>query len=74
MATSVYSIRIDSRIRKMIDELPGRGCQEEIRALIEDTVRKRCREQVLARAQTRQKSLNPGTSAARIIREARNVR
>ncbi|MCK9631816.1 MAG: hypothetical protein M0R30_09250 [Methanoregula sp.] len=74
MATSVYSIRIDSRVRKMIDELPGSGCQEEIRALIEDTVRKKRKEQVLARAQMRHESVSPGTSAVRIIREARDVR
>jgi len=74
MATSVYSVRIDSRVRKMIDELPGSGCQEEIRALIEDTVRKKRKEQVLARAQTRHESMSPGTSAVRIIREARDVR
>ena len=74
MATSVYSIRIDSRIRKMIDELSGSGCQEEIRALIEDTVRKRCMERVLARAQMRHESMRAGPPAVRVIREARDVR
>jgi hypothetical protein len=72
MATSVYSIRIDSRVRKMIDELPGRECQEEIRALIENTVRMRRREQLLNRALKRQETKLPGMSAARIIREARD--
>lgn len=74
MATSVYSIRIDSRIRRMIDELPGNGCKEEIRALIENTVRMRCREQLLNRALKRQQTKMPGIPAARIIREARDDR
>jgi hypothetical protein len=58
----------------MIDELSGSGCQEEIRALIEDTVRTKRREQLLAHAQTRFESMSAGMSAARIIREARDVR
>nr|WP_321352396.1 hypothetical protein [uncultured Methanoregula sp.] len=74
MATSVYSIRIDSRIRKMIDELPGNECQSEIRALIEDTVRKKHKEQLLTRALARLDTRVPGISAAGIIREARDVR
>jgi hypothetical protein len=74
MATSVYSIRIDSRVRKMIDELPGKECQEEIRALIENTVRARRRDLLLARAQKRTESMHAGVSAARIIREARDDR
>ena len=57
----------------MIDKLSGSGCQEEIRALIEDTVRKKCMEQVLARALMRHESMRPGTPAARVIREARDV-
>lgn len=74
MATSVYSIRIDSRIREMIDELPGKECQEEIRALIENTVRNRSRDQLLERAQKRLDSISAGMPAARIIREARDDR
>lgn len=74
MATSVYSIRIDSRVRKMIDELPGKECQEEIRALIENTVRMKRREQLLDTAQKRQETKTPGMPAARIIREARDDR
>jgi len=74
MATSVYSIRIDSRIKNMIDELPGNECQSEIRALIEDTVRKKCKEQLLTRALARLDTRVSGISAAGIIREARDVR
>jgi hypothetical protein len=51
MATSVYRIRIDSRVWKMIDELPGKECQEEIRSLIENTARMKRRQQLLDNAQ-----------------------
>lgn len=74
MTTSVYSIRIDPRVRKMMDELPGKELQEEIRALIENTVRMRRREQLLNRALKRQETKMPGMPAAQIIREARDDR
>ena len=71
--TSVYSIRIDSRVRKMIDEIGG-AFPEEIRALIEDTVRKRRKELLLARAQARLDTGRTDMSAAYSIREDRDVR
>ena len=74
MTTSVYSVRIDPQVRKMMDELPGKALQEEIRTLIENTVRMRRREQLLNRALKRQETKKPGMPAARIIREARNDR
>lgn len=74
MARSVYSIRIDSRIREMIDELPGKEFQDEIRALIENAARTRRAENLLARAQKRLESMSAGMPAARIIREARDGR
>lgn len=73
VSTSVYSIRIDSRIRKMIDEIGG-AFPGEIRALIEDTVRKRRRELLLARAQARLDTGRTDVSAAYRIREERDVR
>jgi len=74
MAPSVYRIRIDSRVRKMIDELPGKECQEEIRTFIENTVRMKRRKQLLDAAQKRQETKTAGMPAAQIIREARNDR
>jgi len=72
MATSVYRIRIDSRVRKMIDELSGCGCQEESHALIEDTVRKKRKEPLLA--PKRLDDRKAGMTAMGIIREAREIR
>lgn len=50
IATSVYRIRIDSRVRKMIKELSGYGCQDAIRALIEDTVRNNAKNRCLCQS------------------------
>ena len=73
-STSVYSIRIDSRVRKMIDEIPDRSLQAEIRSLIEGAVRRKRKEQLLALARERQHILPAGTPAAQMIREDRDVR
>ena len=73
-STSVYSIRIDSRVRKMIDEIPDRSLQEEIRSLVEGAVRRKRKEQLLALARERQHILPAGIPAAQIIREDRDAR
>jgi len=73
-STSVYSIRIDSRVRKMIDEIPDRNLSEEIRSLIEGAVRRKRKEQLLAQARERQHILPAGIPAAQMIREDRDAR
>lgn len=72
--TSVYSIRIDSRVRKMIDEMNDQNWQEEIRALIEQSVKKKRKEHLLARAREGHRTLPVGTPAAGCIREDRDAR
>jgi hypothetical protein len=72
-STSVYSIRIDSRVRKMIDEIPDRSLQAEIRSLIEGAVRRKRKEQLLALARERQHILPAGNPAAQMIREDRDA-
>ena len=72
--TSVYSIRIDSRIRKMIDELDDPTWQDEVRAFIERSVRRRRKAQLLARAREAHRTLGEGPSAADLIREDRDAR
>ena len=73
-STSVYSIRIDSRVRKMIEEMPDRNWQEEIRTLIEQSVKKKRKEQLLARAREGQRTQVTGIPAAQAIREDRDAR
>jgi hypothetical protein len=73
-STSVYSIRIDTRVRKMIDEIPDRTLQEEIRSLIEQAVKRKRKEQLLAQARERQHRLPGGIPAAQSVREDRDAR
>ena len=71
---SVYSIRIDSNVRKMIDELNDPSWQDEIRTLIEQTARKKRKAQLLARAREAQRTMEEGSPAAESIREDRDER
>ena len=72
--TSVYSIRIDSRIKKkLIDELDDPTWQDEVHAFIERSVQRRHKAQLLARAREIHRSLEKGSSAADLIREDRDT-
>jgi hypothetical protein len=73
-STSVYSIRIDSRVKKMIEEIPDRNLQEEIRTLIEQAVKRKRKEQLLVQARERQQVLPRGKPAAQAVREDRDAR
>jgi hypothetical protein len=73
-STSVYSIRIDARVKKMIEEIPDRDLQEEIRTLIEQAVKRKRKEQLLAQARERQQVLPRGMPAAQAVREDRDAR
>jgi len=73
-STSVYSIRIDARVKKMIEEIPDRNLQEEIRTLIEQAVKRKRKEQLLAQARERQQVLPSGMPAAQAVREDRDAR
>ena len=59
-STSVYSIRIDTRVRKMIEEMPDQNWHVEIRTLIEQSVRKKRKECILSKKGG--KRINPGTN------------
>ena len=72
--TSVYSIRIDSRVRKIIDELEDPSWQEEIRSLIEQAARRKRKAEILARARELQKRSKEGSPAAETIRADRDAR
>lgn len=72
--TSVYSIRIDSRVRKMIDELNDPSWQDEIRTLIERSAREKRKAQILAQAREAHRKGGAGSCAAESIREDRDAR
>jgi len=73
-STSVYSIRIDTRVRKMIEEMPDQNWQDEIRRLIEQSVKKKRKDYFLSRARENQHTLITGMPAAQAIREDRDAR
>ena len=72
--TSVYTIRIPSQVRQMMDEMKEINWQSEIRQAIEDLVRERQRESLLSDAgEVRKKTMNIG-SASDLIRVDRDAR
>lgn len=71
---SVYSVRIDSRIRKMMEEMGDLDWQEKIRRLIEESVRKERKGKILARAKQAHRDQPAGPPAAAMIREDRDAR
>ncbi|MDD5023844.1 MAG: hypothetical protein PHN79_01940 [Methanoregula sp.] len=72
--TSVYSIRIDTRIRAIIEEINDPVWQEEIRTLIEQAAKRKHKAQILARAREAHGSLKVGSPAAESIRADRDAR
>jgi hypothetical protein len=72
--TSVYSVRIDTRVRKMIEEMPDLNWQVEIRTLIEQSVKKKRKDYLLLKARENQHMLIPGIPSAQAIREDRDAR
>ena len=73
--TSVYTIRIPSEVRQMIEEMKEINWQSEIRQAIEDLVRERRRERLLSEAgEVRKKTMDIGISASELIREDRDAR
>jgi hypothetical protein len=74
MSTAVYSVRIEDRIRRMMDEMSDVNWQGEIKQTVERMVREKKKERLLAEAQQlwkRQESNAIG--AAEMIREDRDA-
>ncbi len=75
MPTDVYSIRIDGRTRRMMDEMNDINWQAEIRQAVERMVREKKKQRLLAEAQELWKQQTPSEiSAAEMIREDRDAR
>lgn len=71
---TVYSIRIPAELRKMMQEMAEINWQEEIRCLLEEYVKNKRKERLLAKAKTLRKDMKIETSAAGLIREDRDAR
>jgi len=74
MSTSVYSVRIEDRIRRMMDEMSDVNWQGEIKQTVERMVREKKKERLLAEAQELWKHQKPNAiGAAQMIREDRDA-
>ena len=70
---TVYSVRIPVEIREAMKEMEDIDWQEEVRAAVEDLVRKKSKERLLEEAQKLRNSMNP-INASELIREDRDAR
>lgn len=75
VSTSVYSIRLESEVRRMMDEMSEVDWQAEIRRTVEKMVRERKKRMLLDRAEARWKEqVECAEDAAAMIREERDAR
>jgi hypothetical protein len=75
MQAGVYSIRLDDRIRRMMDEMNDINWQAEIRQTVEKLVREKNKHRLLAEAQELwMQQTSCEVSAAEMIREDRDAR
>jgi hypothetical protein len=74
MSTTVYSIRLEERVRRLMDEMSDINWQAEIKQSVERMIREKKKQRLLAEAQElwkRQKTNTVG--AAEMIREDRDA-
>ncbi len=71
---TVYSIRVPVELRKMMEELKEINWQEEIRQLVEELVKNKSKERLLAEAKEIRKAMKADVSAAELIRADRDGR
>jgi hypothetical protein len=75
MSTAVYSIRLESDVRRIMDEMSDVDWQAEIRQMVETIVRDKKKKRLLARAEARwQEQVANDKGAASMIREDRDAR
>ena len=71
---TVYSIRVPVELRKMMEEMKEVNWQEEVRRVVEELVRNKSKERLLAEAREIRKSMKAEVSAAELVREDRDAR
>ena len=71
---TVYSIRVPVKLRKMMKEMKEVNWQEVIRTMVEELVKDKSKERLLAEAKEIRKDMKAEVSAAELIREDRDVR
>ena len=71
---TVYSIRVPVKLRKMMEEMKEVNWQEVIRTMVEELVKDKSKEKLLAEAKEIRKDMKVDVSAAELIREDRDAR
>ncbi|NAT10186.1 hypothetical protein C4E22_01285 [ANME-1 cluster archaeon AG-394-G06] len=71
---TVYSITVPVELRKTMEELKEINWQEEIRRLVEELVKTKSKERLLADAKEIRKDMKADVSAAELIRADRDGR
>ena len=71
---AVYSIRVSGELRKTMEELTEVNWQEEIRSIVEELVKNKSKEKLLADAKAIRKAMKANVSAAELIRADRDAR
>ena len=71
---TVYSIRVPVELRKMMEEMRDINWQEEIRKVVEELVKNKSKERLLAEAKKIRKDMKADVSASELIREDRDAR
>jgi uncharacterized UPF0146 family protein len=69
---TVYSIRVPVELRKMMEEMKEVNWQDEIRRIVEELVKNKSKERLLAEAKEIRKDMKAEVSAAKLIREDRD--
>lgn len=70
---TVYSIRVPEEIRELMKNMEDVDWQEEIRAMVEQLVRKKSKERLLAEANELRRDMK-SINGAKLIREDRDAR
>jgi len=71
---TVYSIRVPVKLRKMMEEMKEVNWQEVIRTMVEELVKDKSKERLLAEAKEIRKEMKVDVSAAELIRADRDAR
>jgi len=71
---TVYSIRVPVKLRKMMEEMKEVNWQEVIRTMVEELVKNKSKERLLAEAKGIRKEMKVDVSAAELIRADRDAR
>lgn len=72
--STVYSIRVSMELRKMMEEMKDINWQEEMRRMLEELVKTKSKERLLAEAKKLREDMKAEVSAAELIREDRDAR